>query len=100
MRPHYLISLFLLSVALGCVDRTVPVKKHSATKAASPPTDNQVALVTAETPLTPTTSTTVLTPLPVETLRPSIPALRPYNEWTEQEIAADSISRIERRCGA
>lgn len=74
---------------VGCVNRTVPVKKHSAGRTPLPPAPDQVALVTAETPIGSEPA-----PLPVETMRPQIPALRPYNQWTEQEVAADAIARI------
>lgn len=77
--------LLIFGVALGCVNRTVPVKKHSAGRTPQP-TPDQVALVTAEAPIP--------APLPVETMRPQIPVLRPYNQWTEQEVAADAIARI------
>jgi hypothetical protein len=81
--------LVALAVLVGCVNRTVPVKKHSAGRTPMPLPADQVALVNAETPVVVEPA-----PLPVETMRPQIPALRPYNQWTEQEIAADAIARI------
>ena len=87
-----LVGLTLLAVA-GCM--TNPTPKPITTGQGDPQVDDPLHIVqraTYETGLTNPTPGVAPPVLRVE--RPPAPIIKPFAEWTEQEVAADTLGRI------